>query len=834
MLKKRNLLFLSLLILGALLLTSCFLNPPVTEGILKGQILVPEGTLQAKDLTGQALPDATVNIIDPATGDIIATTTTDANGYYQVFVPAGGPYLLEAIKGGVKIQQFTPQVEVGIEYELGTADCATTAAALIAQAMLDAEDYPDDPADINLADISADPGFDDVMSDVCSTIEAGGDPTGSAAIQQAVEDFLHPPTPAPTIPSLSDAKAITAFDFIALDPDVVGVINEGAKNIILTVPFGTDVTVLVPTIVYTGVSVSPSSGAAQDFTSPVNYTVTAEDTSTQAYLVTVTVAAPVITTTSTIANGAATPIVTVTGTNFKTGIVAADLTVGVGTTGLTIGTVFFVSVTEITVAFTGTAAAGDLTIQAKTSAFDPTSVSVSNTLTVTVPAATIDIAVIPGVTAPVTGATPVTTITETAQYTGTVTWVPADNPFQGSTAYTATITLILKAGFTLTGVAANFFTVAGAVATNPIDSGVVTAVFPETAAAVINIAAIPGVTAPATGATPVTTITETTQYTGTVTWAPTDNPFQGEKVYTATITLTAKAGFTLTGVAANFFTVAGATIVTNTTDSGVVTAVFPETAAAVINIAAIPGVTAPATGATPVTTITETAQYTGTVTWNPADNPFLGGTAYTATITLTAKAGFTLTGVAANFFTVAEATTDTNPANSGVVTAVFPETVLAVGDSYGGGMVAYIFQSGDPGYDANVQHGLIAATADADDPMVWSNIMDTTVGTTGTAIGTGQANTTLIVYQNLCTGGAAYYCANLTEGSYADWFLPSKDELNKLYLNKGPIGGFAEYDFYFSSSESDAYNAWYQYFGDGLQDYYLKDTPIRVRAVRAF
>jgi len=78
--KKRNLLFLSLLILGILLLTSCFLQPPATEGILKGQVIVPEESIKTKDLTGQALPDATVNIIDLSTGLIIATTTTDADG----------------------------------------------------------------------------------------------------------------------------------------------------------------------------------------------------------------------------------------------------------------------------------------------------------------------------------------------------------------------------------------------------------------------------------------------------------------------------------------------------------------------------------------------------------------------------------------------------------------------------------------------------------------------------------------------------------------------------------------------------------------------------------
>jgi uncharacterized repeat protein (TIGR02543 family) len=101
----------------------------------------------------------------------------------------------------VKVQQFTPQVEVGIEYDLGTADCSTTAVALIAQAMMDAEDYPDNLADINLTDIAADSDFNDVMSIVCSVIEAGEDPALSAVVQQAVEDFLYPPAPVPPPPT---------------------------------------------------------------------------------------------------------------------------------------------------------------------------------------------------------------------------------------------------------------------------------------------------------------------------------------------------------------------------------------------------------------------------------------------------------------------------------------------------------------------------------------------------------------------------------------------------------------------------------------------------------
>ena len=83
----------------------------------------------------------------------------------------------------------------------------------------------------------------------------------------------------------SSAKAITAFSFAT--PAVTGVIAEGTHSIALTVPSGTDLTDLVPTITTTGASVSPASGVANNFTSPVTYTVTAADASTQPYTVTV-------------------------------------------------------------------------------------------------------------------------------------------------------------------------------------------------------------------------------------------------------------------------------------------------------------------------------------------------------------------------------------------------------------------------------------------------------------------------------------------------------------------------------------------------------------------
>lgn len=81
-------------------------------------------------------------------------------------------------------------------------------------------------------------------------------------------------------------KTITAFTL----PGQIGstTIDESVHTIVLSMPSGTDVTGLVPTIVTTGVSVSPASGVSQDFsTSPVTYTITALDGTTQTYEVTV-------------------------------------------------------------------------------------------------------------------------------------------------------------------------------------------------------------------------------------------------------------------------------------------------------------------------------------------------------------------------------------------------------------------------------------------------------------------------------------------------------------------------------------------------------------------
>jgi hypothetical protein len=93
-----------------------------------------------------------------------------------------------------------------------------------------------------------------------------------------------------SVPVLSSSKTITSFNFTELIPKIVGIINEAEHTISLTVPFGTNVTALVPTIMISEKAlVAPNNNVVQDFTNPITYAITAEDNSTQNYIVTVAI-----------------------------------------------------------------------------------------------------------------------------------------------------------------------------------------------------------------------------------------------------------------------------------------------------------------------------------------------------------------------------------------------------------------------------------------------------------------------------------------------------------------------------------------------------------------
>lgn len=99
---------------------------------------------------------------------------------------------------------------------------------------------------------------------------------------------------------------------------------------------------------------------------------------------------------------------------------------------------------------------------------------------------------------------------------------------------------------------------------------------------------------------------------------------------------------------------------------------------------------------------------------------------------------------------------------------------------------------------------------------------------TRTNIGSGAYNTSLM--KKACPG---FYDEKLNPGGdKTDWFIPSRDELYELWkvLDQGNISD----NFYWSSSELDALNAWFQYFGLDVQGPTSKTNSWYVRPVRAF
>ena len=148
-----------------------------------------------------------------------------------------------------------------------------------------------------------------------------------------------------------------------------------------------------------------------------------------------------------------------------------------------------------------------------------------------------------------------------------------------------------------------------------------------------------------------------------------------------------------------------------------------------------------------------------------------------------------------------------------------------IGQSYGGGIIAYIDGSG--------LHGIIAAPWDQSTGIQWYNGTAVSTGATATALGTGNANTNTIVTVQGAGSYAASLCQSLTLGGYSDWYLPSKLELNELYINRVAIGGFTT-NYYWSSSQSSISWAWLSNFSTGAMITNTVGTPERVRAIRSF
>lgn len=130
---------------------------------------------------------------------------------------------------------------------------------------------------------------------------------------------------------------------------------------------------------------------------------------------------------------------------------------------------------------------------------------------------------------------------------------------------------------------------------------------------------------------------------------------------------------------------------------------------------------------------------------------------------------------------------------------------------------------------------LEAAPSDQSDGIMWYNGTNVETGATATAAGTGEANTSAIVSAQGDGDYAAQICDDLELGGFDDWFLPSRDELDLMYMNLAAIGlGDFANTRYWSSTETNGVFAYAEYFNSGSVNDAEKSNTFRVRAIRAF
>ena len=298
-------LLLLLLIFSLFFLVSCltpFFNP--IQGAIKGRIMVPSSS--AKDITGWfPLPNAVVILTD-SEGNT-HTVNTNSNGYYTIFnVAPGTNYILTAtgeVEGNMVIlKDFIPQVEAGKTYDAGTADCESTALALVAEALL-AEGLI--PEDIDPEQIQSTDNFLNLVSQVCLLLEQNGDVTSNPTVNSQIEDVIGeilpsetPPPPSPSPPSPSPIPSSNAnlsnllVSAGTLNPDFSPTITDytvTVANSVDTITFTPTAADSAATITVNGESVAsgqPSSSISLSVgDNPIDIVVTAGDLTTKTYTV---------------------------------------------------------------------------------------------------------------------------------------------------------------------------------------------------------------------------------------------------------------------------------------------------------------------------------------------------------------------------------------------------------------------------------------------------------------------------------------------------------------------------------------------------------------------
>lgn len=117
-------------------------------------------------------------------------------------------------------------------------------------------------------------------------------------------------------------------------------------------------------------------------------------------------------------------------------------------------------------------------------------------------------------------------------------------------------------------------------------------------------------------------------------------------------------------------------------------------------------------------------------------------------------------------------------------------TANSLGQEYQGGVIFYILQNGDIGYDVSTVHGLIVSTVDHPGGIPWYMDGVAINAGTSTVLGSGLSNTNSIITTLSALGAPqSSYAAGVARaymgGGYSDWHLPSLNEMVKIFQNVG-------------------------------------------------
>ncbi len=177
----------------------------------------------------------------------------------------------------------------------------------------------------------------------------------------------------------------------------------------------------------------------------------------------------------------------------------------------------------------------------------------------------------------------------------------------------------------------------------------------------------------------------------------------------------------------------------------------------------------------------------------------------------------------------------TNAAGTGYGAQVsFNTSSIALGVSYLGGKIAYIFQAGDVGYVTGQTHGFIIMNHAMGIQVSYSN--NGAYSNTSMNFGTGKNNTSLLYNLTTTELNAAKYVYNVLYDGYSDWYIPSYYEWNKIAPAWTQLG-LADGNYHSSSERDSGYYFTMAFFGGGTSyqsRQSVKTTNTGVIGIRKF